>query len=73
MFECIAHGNGLALRRRDRVDHFLRFCGVAAVVDDDGITILTELFGNGCADAAGCAGDDGDLPGSGLLHGELLG
>jgi hypothetical protein len=45
--------------------------GVARIVDDDGKAIAGQTFRHRCADAAGRAGDDRDLPGV-VRHAELL-
>jgi len=53
--------DGAATRAFDSGDGFGRLSGAVAMVDNDGSAGGGEGFGDGAADAAGCAGDDGDF------------
>jgi hypothetical protein len=61
-------GDGAAAGRFDLGDQGLGRFSLAGVVDDDDEAVLRQALRDGGADAARCAGDDGDFVG-GVDHG----
>ena len=55
------HGDSLAAGRGDGGDDGVRAGLAGGVIDDDGCAFRGEGFGDGGADAFGCAGDDCDF------------
>jgi hypothetical protein len=56
-----AYGDCVAAGLEDLVHRFVRAAFARGVVDDNGCPFEGEGFGDGCADAFGCASDDRDF------------
>jgi len=55
------HGDGLAAFSGDFSDDLVRTFLAGGIVHDDGSACVRQMFGDGSADAFGCAGDNGHL------------
>jgi hypothetical protein len=55
------HGNGFAARADNFRDNFVRARFAGRIIDDDRRTFRRQMFGDGSADAFGCARDDRDF------------